>query len=70
MPAKPKFKDAYAAFDWKGNILKATVTFSKDETLQILNRFNPQVAGFEIPYHIKLVSVDEDMVPQLRLFEN
>ena len=70
MPAKPKFKDAYAAFDWKGNILTATVTFSKDETLEILNRFNPQVTGFEIPYFIKLISVDQDMVPQLRLFDD
>lgn len=67
--SKPKFKDAYAAFDWKGNMLTSTVRFTKEDTIKILNKLNPQVTGFEIPFYIKLISVDQDMVPQLRLFE-
>lgn len=70
MVAKPKFKDAYAAFDWKGNILTSTIQLSEIETLRILKKYNPQVTGFEIPYKIKKISVDQDMVAQLRLFDD
>jgi len=61
---------AFAAFDWHGYILKATVQFVESNTEALLKKFNLPVKGFSYPYTIKKISVDQDMVPQLRLFDD
>lgn len=67
MGRKKKYITAYAAYDWRGNLLAATLRPSYDEAQELLHRFNPLVAGFDYPYEIRSVDLDKDQNIQYRL---
>ena len=50
----------YAAFDWRGNILDATIKRTKIESLEALHRFNPPVFGQAYDYEVLPVMIGID----------
>jgi len=50
----------YAAFDWRGNILDATIKRTKTESVEALKRFNPPVAGHPYDYEVLPIMIGID----------
>jgi len=50
----------YAAFDWRGNILDATIKRTKDEATAALHRFNPPIVSHDYIYEVLPIMIGID----------
>jgi hypothetical protein len=50
----------YAAFDWRGNLLTATIKKTRGEATEALQRFNPQIPGQDYPYEVLPIMIGVD----------